>query len=207
MKRTKTSKNWMHEHVDDFYVNEAQRLGYRSRAAFKLLQANEKYKFLKQGSRIVDLGSAPGSWSEVLSKLIGERSKIIAVDILVMQNIKNVEFIQGDFREEAVLLKLERKLENEQLDLVISDMAPNISGIKVKDQLEIIYLNELALDFSLKWLKPNGHFLVKSFVGTDFEKFLGQVKRSYKKVTTFKPKASRDRSSEIFIYARDLLAN
>ena len=204
MKRTKTSKNWMHEHVDDFYVNEAQRLGYRSRAAFKLLQANEKYKFLKQGSRIVDLGSAPGSWSEVLSKLIGERSRIIAVDILAMQNIKNVEFIQGDFREEAVLLKLERKLENEQLDLVISDMAPNISGIKVKDQLEIIYLNELALDFSLKWLKPNGHFLVKSFVGTDFEKFLGQVKREVIKKSRHLNQKRRATEAQKFLFMREI---
>ena len=203
MKRTKTSKNWMHEHVDDFYVNEAQRLGYRSRAAFKLLQANEKYKFLKQGSRIVDLGSAPGSWSEVLSKLIGERSRIIAVDILAMQNIKNVEFIQGDFREEAVLLKLERKLENEQLDLVISDMAPNISGIKSSDQAGIIHLNELALEFAVKWLKPNGCFLVKSFVGEDFDGFVAETRKQFEKVTTFKPKSSRDRSSEIFVFGRN----
>ena len=207
MKRTKTSKNWMHEHVDDFYVQEAQKQGYRSRAAFKLIQANEKYKFIKHDSRAVDLGAAPGSWSEVLSRLIGKSGRIVALDILEMQNIKNVEFIQGDFREQLVLQKIEKLLENDKLDLVISDMAPNISGIKVKDQLGIIYLNELALDFSLKWLKPNGHFLVKSFVGADFEKFLGEVKRQFKIVTTFKPKASRDRSSEIFIYGSEFLSN
>lgn len=204
MKRSKTSKNWIHEHIDDFYVKEAQKQGYRSRAAFKLIHANEKFNFIEESTKVVDLGSSPGGWSEVLAKNIGKNGRIVALDIIEMSKINNVEFIQGDFTDESVLIELEKKINGTQLDLVISDMAPNISGIKLKDQLGIINLNELALDFSLKWLKPNGHFLVKSFVGTDFDKFLGQVKQNFFKVATFKPKASRDRSSEIFVYAQRL---
>jgi len=148
----------MNEHIEDHYVHEAKRLGYRSRAAFKLLEANDKYQLIKPHMSVVDLGSAPGSWSEVLSKLLAKEGKIIALDLLDMAPIAHVDFIQGDFREDSVLLELETKLANQPLDLVISDMAPNISGIKAKDQSGIIHLNELALDFARKWLKPNGHF-------------------------------------------------
>lgn len=189
----------MNEHIEDHYVHEAQRLGYRSRAAFKLLEANDKYQLIKPHMSVIDLGSAPGSWSEVLSKSLAKEGKIIALDLLDMAPIAHVDFIQGDFREDSVLLQLETKLANQPLDLVISDMAPNISGIKAKDQSGIIHLNELALDFARKWLKPNGHFFVKSFIGTDFDDFVKEVRLDFKKVLTFKPKSSRDRSSEVFV--------
>ena len=207
MKRSKTSKKWMNEHIEDHYVHEAQRLGYRSRAAFKLLEANDKYQLIKPHMSVVDLGSAPGSWSEVLSKKLAKEGKIIALDLLDMAPIAHVDFIQGDFREDSVLLELEKKLANQFLDLVISDMAPNISGIKAKDQSGIIHLNELALDFARKWLKPNGHFFVKSFIGTQFDDFVREVRVDFKKVLTFKPKSSRDRSSEVFVLGQNKLDN
>lgn len=207
MKRSKTSKKWMNEHIEDHYVHEAQRLGYRSRAAFKLLEANDKYQLIKPHISVLDLGSAPGSWSEVLSKSLAKEGKIIALDLLDMAPIAHVDFIQGDFREDSVLLELETKLANQPLDLVISDMAPNISGIKAKDQSGIIHLNELALDFARKWLKPNGHFFVKSFIGAQFDDFVKEVRLDFKKVLTFKPKSSRDRSSEVFVLGQYKLEN
>ena len=197
----------MNEHIEDHYVHEAQRLGYRSRAAFKLLEANDKYELIKPHISVVDLGSAPGSWSEVLSKSLAKEGKIIALDLLDMAPIAHVDFIQGDFREDSVLLELETKLANQPLDLVISDMAPNISGIKAKDQSGIIHLNELALDFARKWLKPNGHFFVKCFIGAQFDDFVKEVRLDFKKVLTFKPKSSRDRSSEVFVLGQYKLEN
>ena len=199
MKRTRTSKSWMSEHVSDSFVKQAQKDGYRSRAAYKLIEIDEKHNLFEENMTIVDLGSAPGSWSQVAIKRIGLKGKVIALDLLEMQPIKNVEFIQGDFRDNKVLIEVENKLKNSEIGLVISDMAPNISGIKVVDQSAAIYLNELALDFSCNWLKPNGHLLVKSFVGADFDSFVDSMNPFFKKVLRIKPSSSRGRSSEIFV--------
>jgi 23S rRNA (uridine2552-2'-O)-methyltransferase len=205
MKRTRTSKSWMSEHVSDSFVKQAQKDGYRSRAAYKLIEIDEKYNLFKENMTIIDLGSAPGSWSQIAVKRIGPKGKVIALDLLEMQPIKNVEFIQGDFRDNKVLIEVESKLNNSEIDLVISDMAPNISGIKVVDQSAAIYLNELALEFSCNWLKPNGHLLVKSFIGADFDSFVNSVKPFFKKVLRIKPSSSRDRSSEIFVLGYEKL--
>ena len=199
MKRTRTSKSWMSEHISDSFVKQAQKDGYRSRAAYKLIEIDEKHNLFEENMTIVDLGSAPGSWSQVAIKRIGLKGKVIALDLLEMQPIKNVEFIQGDFRDNKVLIEVENKLKNSEIGLVISDMAPNISGIKVVDQSAAIYLNELALDFSCNWLKPNGHLLVKSFIGADFDSFVDSMKPFFKKVLRIKPSSSRGRSSEIFV--------
>ena len=199
MKRTRTSKSWMSEHISDSFVKQAQKDGYRSRAAYKLIEIDEKYNLFKENMIIVDLGSAPGSWSQLAANKIGMKGKVIALDLLEMQPVKKVEFIQGDFRDNKILIEIEKKLNNLEVDLVISDMAPNISGIKVVDQSAAIYLNELALDFSCNWLKPNGHLLVKSFIGADFDSFVDSVKPFFKKVIRVKPSSSRSRSSEIFV--------
>jgi 23S rRNA (uridine2552-2'-O)-methyltransferase len=199
MKRTRTSKSWMTEHISDPFVKQAQKDGYRSRAAYKLIEINEKYNLIRKNAIVVDLGSSPGSWSQIAVKKIGINGKVIALDLLEMQPIKRVEFIQGDFRDNEVLSEVESKLNNLEVDLVISDMAPNITGIKVVDQSAAIHLNELALDFSCNWLKPNGHLLVKSFIGSDFDSFFDSVKPFFKKVIRIKPNSSRDRSSEIFV--------
>ncbi|WP_137719406.1 RlmE family RNA methyltransferase [Methylobacillus flagellatus] len=199
MKRTRTSKAWMQEHVNDEYVKRAQRDGYRARAAYKLLEIDDRDRLIRPGMVIVDLGSAPGSWSQVAVQRLNGQGKVIALDILDMQGIPGVEFIQGDFREDAVLLQLEKALAGRQVDLVIADMAPNISGISVMDQARAAHLIELALDFSLKWLKPGGHFLVKVFAGTGFEDIMSQMRAGFSKVHTRKPKASRDRSTETYL--------
>ena len=148
---------------------------------------------------VIDLGSSPGSWSQLASKKIGLNGKVIAIDLIEMQPISNVEFIQGDFRDDNMLKEIEKNLNKLDVDLVISDMAPNITGIKVVDQSAAIHLNELALDFSCNWLKPNGHFLVKSFIGAEFDSFVKSIKHFFKKVIRIKPSSSRDRSSEIFV--------
>lgn len=202
MKRSKTSKSWMSKHVSDVYVKKAQQAGYRSRAAFKLIEADEKFQFFKKNIVAVDLGAAPGSWSQVLVNFKNDSGSCIALDLLEMDPIKGVDFIKGDFREAEVLKVLENKLNSTPLDLVISDMAPNISGIKSSDQAGIIYLNELSLQFAADWLKPNGNLLVKSFVGSGFDQYINDVKKCFKKVITFKPKSSRNRSSEIFVYGK-----
>ena len=194
----------MNEHVSDIFVRQAQSDGYRSRAAYKLIEANEKFKLLEKGMVVVDLGAAPGSWCQVINNAIGSQGKIFALDLLEMHPIKNVDFIQGDFRDELVLHELENKLNDLKVDLVISDMAPNISGIKTKDQAGIIHLNELALDFAINWMKPNGNFLVKSFIGEQYESFIESARVVFTKVTTFKPKSSRDRSAEIFIVGQKM---
>ena len=199
MKRTRTSKSWMSEHISDSFVKQAQKDGYRSRAAYKLIEIDEKYNILKKNMVVIDLGSSPGSWSQLASKKIGLNGKVIAIDLIEMQPISNVEFIQGDFRDDNMLKEVEKNLNKLDVDLVISDMAPNITGIKVVDQSAAIHLNELALDFSCNWLKPNGHFLVKSFIGADFDSFVKSIKPFFKKVIRIKPSSSRDRSSEIFV--------
>lgn len=199
MKLKPSSKAWMHEHVNDEYVKRAQKEGYRARAAYKLLEIDDKDKLIKPGMTIVDLGATPGSWSQVVTQRLKGNGRIIALDILDMQPIKGVEFLQGDFREESILKQLEQMLNNKQVDLVIADMAPNMSGIADVDQAGAIYLTELALDFSKSWLKPGGNFLVKVFIGAGFEALLHDMRQMFDKVVTRKPKASRDRSSEVYL--------
>lgn len=199
MKPTRTSKAWMMEHLNDPYVKLAQKEGYRARAAYKLMEIDDKDKLIKPGMTVVDLGSAPGSWSQVAVQRLKGHGKVIALDILDMQPIGGVAFIQGDFREESVLRVLEEKINNTPVDLVIADMAPNISGVKDVDQAGAAYLTELALDFSKDWLKPGGNFLVKVFIGAGFEEILQNMRQMFDKVVTRKPKASRDRSSEVYL--------
>jgi 23S rRNA (uridine2552-2'-O)-methyltransferase len=199
MKRTRTSKGWMQEHVNDEFVKRAQREGYRARAAYKLMEIDDKDHLIKPGMVVVDLGSAPGSWSQVVSQRLKGQGSIIALDLLEMQSMPGVTFIQGDFREQSVLDALEQTLSGKPVDLVISDMAPNISGISAMDQANAAYLTELALDFSETWLKPGGHFLVKVFVGSGFDEIVRRMRSSFDKVLTRKPKASRDRSSEVYL--------
>ncbi len=199
MKVSRTSKAWMQEHLNDEFVKRAQKEGYRARAAYKLIEIDNKDKLIKPGMTIVDLGSTPGSWSQVAVQRIKGNGKIIALDILDMQAIPNVEFIQGDFREEAVLKRLLEALNNKPVDLVIADMAPNISGVKDVDQAGAAYLTELALEFSGEWLKPGGNFLVKVFIGSGFDEIVKTMRQRFDKVVTRKPKASRDRSSEVYL--------
>jgi 23S rRNA (uridine2552-2'-O)-methyltransferase len=207
MKRTKTSKAWMQEHVNDPYVKLAQKDGYRARAAYKLLEIDDKDRLIKPGMVIVDLGSTPGSWSQVAIQRLKSNGRVIALDLLPMVGISGVEFIQGDFREDEILEQLEEKLGGQQIDLVISDMAPNISGISSVDQPNAVYLTELAVDFSLKWLKPEGNFLVKVFIGSGFEEIVKIMRDSFEKVVTRKPKASRDRSTEVYLLGLKRKAN
>ncbi|ACT51116.1 RlmE family RNA methyltransferase [Methylovorus glucosotrophus] len=199
MKRTRTSKGWMQEHVNDEFVKRAQRDGYRARAAYKLMEIDDKDQLIKPGMTIVDLGATPGSWSQVAVQRLKGQGRIIALDLLEMAAIPGVDFIQGDFREDAVLFQLEEKLNNRPIDLVIADMAPNISGISSVDQANAAYLTELALEFSLKWLKPGGNFLVKVFIGSGFDEIMKTMRLGFDKVVTRKPKASRDRSSEVYL--------
>jgi len=189
----------MQEHLNDAFVKQAQKDGYRARAAYKLIEIDDKDHLIKPGMAVVDLGSAPGSWSQVVAQRLKGQGKIIALDILPMVGIAGVDFIQGDFREDAVLAELEDRLNGQPIDLVISDMAPNLSGIASVDQANAAYLTELAVDFSLKWLKPNGNFLVKVFIGSGFEEIVKLMRESFEKVVTRKPKASRDRSSEVYL--------
>ncbi|MCX7185733.1 MAG: 23S rRNA (uridine(2552)-2'-O)-methyltransferase RlmE [Methylophilaceae bacterium] len=199
MKLKPSSKAWIHEHINDEFVKRAQKEGYRARAAYKLTEIDDKDKLIKPGMIIVDLGATPGSWSQVVVQRLKGQGRVIALDLLEMQPINGVEFIQGDFREESVLKLLEQSLNNKQVDLVIADMAPNMSGIADVDQAGAAYLTELALDFSRDWLKPNGNFLVKVFVGAGFDEILLNMRKMFDKVVTRKPKASRGRSSEVYL--------
>jgi len=203
MKPTKTSKQWMREHVNDHYVQMAQKEGYRSRAAYKLLEIDERDHLLKQGMVVVDLGATPGGWSQVAATKVGDKGRVIALDLLPLAPLARVEFIQGDFREESVLKELEVKLAGKQIGLVISDMAPNISGIDSADQARSIHLAELALEFAVQHLNPGGAFLAKVFQGSGFEEYVKMMRNHFKKVVTRKPKASRDRSSEVYMLGMD----
>lgn len=189
----------MKEHVNDFFVKQSKKEGYRSRAAYKLLEIAERDHLFKSGMIVVDLGAAPGSWSQVASQKVGRTGKVIALDILEMAPLPGVEFIQDDFREERALLELRKHLEERQPDLVISDMAPNMSGIVVSDQARSMYLAELALAFSMEQLNYGGNFLVKVFQGRDFEQFHRDMRAEFKSVVVRKPEASRDRSNELYL--------
>ncbi|MBE9610148.1 23S rRNA (uridine(2552)-2'-O)-methyltransferase RlmE [Chitinilyticum piscinae] len=202
MARSKTSNAWLQEHVNDHYVHQAQKDGYRARAAYKLLEINEKDKLIKPGMWVADLGAAPGSWCQVARRLMGDNGRVFALDILDMDPIPGVEFVQGDFREEDVLARYLELLGGRQVDLAICDMAPNISGNAVTDQARSMYLCELALDFCREQLKPGGHFLVKVFQGSGFTEYLDAMREEFASVVTRKPKASRDRSSEIYLLGK-----
>ena len=202
MGRSKSSNRWMQEHFDDEYVKMAQAQGYRSRAVFKLKEIQDKDQLIKPGMNIVDLGAAPGGWSQFARQLIGKKNKLIALDILPMDALDGVDFIQGDFREEAVLEHLHNLLEGVPVNLVMSDMAPNMSGNKGMDQPRAIYLGELALDTATSVLAKDGSFLVKLFHGEGFEAFHHEVHHYFTKVVIRKPKASRPRSNEVYILAK-----
>ncbi len=192
----------MAEHFEDEYVKMAQTQGYRSRAVFKLKEIQEKDQLIKPGMNIVDLGAAPGGWSQLARQLMGKKNKLIALDILPMDAIEGVDFIQGDFREEAVLEQLHAALEGSPVNLVMSDMAPNMSGNRGVDQPRAIYLGELALEAAKLVLTKDGSFLVKLFHGEGFEAFQAEVQRCFTKVVIRKPKASRPRSNEVYILAK-----
>jgi len=192
----------LQEHVSDPYVKQAQKDGYRSRSSYKLIELNEKDRLIRPGMLIMDLGSAPGGWSQVAGKLVGEKGRVLATDILPMDAVKNVDFIQGDFTDEAVVNQILEALNGAKPDLIISDIAPNITGIESADQGTSIYLVELALDMVRRVLKPKGNFVVKVFQGTGSDAYLKDVRTSFEKVSVRKPKASRPRSREVYVVAR-----
>ena len=194
----------MQEHVNDPYVQLAKKEGWRSRAAFKLMEIDDKDKLLKQGEVVVDLGAAPGGWSQVAIKRVGEGGRVFALDLLEMEPIHGVDFLQGDFREDSVLHDLESRLAGRRVGVVLSDMAPNMSGVSVMDQARVMYLAELGLEFSREHLKPDGVFLVKVFQGSDYEAFVKAMKSVFQTVVVRKPKASRDRSAELYMLGRGL---
>ncbi|MBS0418864.1 MAG: 23S rRNA (uridine(2552)-2'-O)-methyltransferase RlmE [Proteobacteria bacterium] len=202
MARSKSSGQWLQEHVNDPYVKQAQRDGYRSRSSFKLIQLNEKDHLIRPGMLIVDLGSAPGGWSQVAARLAGERGRVIATDILAMDPLKNVDFIKGDFTEEAVLNAVLERLGGRKPQLVICDIAPNITGIDSADQASSMYLVELALDFVRRALEPKGDFAVKVFQGAGSDAYIKDVRSSFDKVLVRKPAASRPRSREVYLVAK-----
>jgi 23S rRNA (uridine2552-2'-O)-methyltransferase len=200
--KSKSSKRWLTEHFDDPYVKQAQKQGLRARAAFKLLELQEKYRLIKKGMCVVDLGAAPGSWSQVAQGLVGKDGRVIALDILEMPGIEGVEIILGDFTEDEPLQILETTLGDRKPDLVLSDMAPNMSGVSLADQPRAMYLAELALSFAEQWLKPGGDFVCKVFQGEGFDAFLAQSRSVFDKVVVRKPKASRPRSREVYVLGR-----
>jgi 23S rRNA (uridine2552-2'-O)-methyltransferase len=201
-KLSPSSKVWMQEHLDDYYVKQAHKDGYRARAAYKLLEINDKYKLIKAGMTVVDLGSAPGSWSQIAAKLTGDRGLVIATDILAMDNLADVTFIQGDFREEAVFNQLLNILNGRRVDVVISDMAPNTSGNSAIDQPRMMYLCDLALDFATKVLDERGSFLVKVFQGEGSDEYRKAIQQEFSVIKVVKPKASRPRSPEVYLLAQ-----
>ncbi len=202
MARSKSSQRWLKEHFDDPYVKQAQKDGYRSRASYKLLDIQEKDRILRNGMTVIDLGAAPGGWSQVVSRVIGEKGKLIASDILPMDSIADVTFIQGDFTEDAVFEELLSVVGNAPVDLVISDMAPNMSGMRSVDQVKAMLLCELAFDFATRVLKPGGDFLIKIFQGEGFDSYLQSIRLAFDKVQMRKPSSSRDRSREQYLLAR-----
>ena len=201
-KKHKFGKSWMHEHVNDPYVQEAQRRGYRSRAAFKLIELADRDALLRPGLTVVDLGAAPGSWSQVLRERIGREGRVVAVDLLPMDGLTGVTFVQADFRDDAGLAAVESALAGAEVDLVVSDMAPNLSGIDPVDQARSIHLGELALEFAISHLREGGDFLVKVFQGAGLVPFQKALSARFTKVYVRKPKSSRDRSRETFLVGK-----
>lgn len=201
-KRSASSKRWLHEHRSDAYVKQARHEGYRSRAVYKLEELDRRDHLLRPGISVVDLGAAPGGWCQYIRKRLGDRASVVALDILPMDPIPGVTIIQGDFREADVLAQLEAAVGSPNVDLVLSDMAPNISGIDSADQAGTVHLAELALDFARNRLKPGGTLVTKLFQGEGFDDFVKSLRQSFDKVVLRKPKASRPRSREIYLVAR-----
>jgi 23S rRNA (uridine2552-2'-O)-methyltransferase len=200
-KHSASSGRWLKEHFDDKYANEARRKGYRSRAIFKIEEIQNKDKLLKPGMTVVDLGAAPGGWSQYAAKVVGDDGQVIACDLLPMDPISGVSFLQGDFREEAVLDALLERIQPDMVDVVMSDMAPNMAGNLSVDQPRAMYLVELALDMCHQTLAPGGSFVVKVFQGEGFDEYVKQVREAFKVVKIRKPDSSRARSREVFIVA------
>jgi len=200
--KASSSERWLKEHFDDHWVKKSKELGYRSRASFKLIELDEKDKLLKQGMTVVDLGAAPGGWSQVAAERVGDHGRVVASDILPMDSMAGVEFVQGDFTEEEVLHKILNALGDEPADLVISDMAPNMSGMSAVDQPAAMYLVELALDMAREVLKPGGTFVAKVFQGEGFDQYLKDMRTSFDKVVTRKPDSSRARSREVYLLGK-----
>lgn len=202
MARSKSSNQWLNEHVNDPYVKRAQAEGYRTRASYKLLELINKDKLVRPGMMVIDLGSAPGGWSQVVAPLVGSKGRVIASDILPMDSMADVDFIQGDFTEESVFEQIMAAINGVPVDLVISDMAPNISGVNAADQAASMYLVELALDMARQVLRPKGCFVAKVFQGEGFDEYIKEVRLSFDKVVTRKPDASRARSREVYIVGK-----
>jgi 23S rRNA (uridine2552-2'-O)-methyltransferase len=206
-KSKKVNKQWLQDHANDPYVKQAQRDGFRARAAYKLSEIDEQFKLLRPGQLVVDLGSTPGAWSQYIRRkfaaggaAVGElNGRIVALDILPMEPIEGVTFIQGDFREDEVLAQLNAAVNNEPVDVVVSDMAPNLTGVTVTDTARVAHLVELALDFALQHLKPEGALVTKVFHGSGYSELVEQFRAKFKVVKAVKPKASRDKSSETFL--------
>jgi len=201
MAKSKSSKIWLHEHNQDIYVQRRTKEGQRARSVYKLEEIQARYKILKSGYNVVDLGAAPGSWAEYAAKIVGATGSVVAVDLLPITPIPNVTFYQGDFTDKAIKNKILEHFQNKQADVILSDMAPNLSGIAIADQARSIELAEAALTFALETLKPNGTFLVKVFQGEDFPAFYKKMQQAFSSVKTIKPDASRSRSKEIYLLA------
>jgi 23S rRNA (uridine2552-2'-O)-methyltransferase len=204
MARSKTSNAWMREHVNDPYVQRAKAEGYRSRAVYKLLEIDVRDRLLRPGQTVIDLGATPGGWSQIASARVGAGGRVVAIDLLPMEPLPHVRFLQGDIGADETLEALEKALEGRQADLVLSDMSPNISGIAVSDQARSIHLCELAADFAGRYLRPEGIFLTKTFQGAGFEELLRGLRSQFKSVASRKPEASRGRSNEMYLLARGL---
>ncbi len=202
MAKNKTSRQWVHDHINDPYVKQAQAQGFRSRAAFKLMQIDERDRLLGPGKVVVDLGSTPGGWSQVAVKKVGAAGKVVAIDLLPMEPVHGVRFILGDFREDGPLAELVESLEGRHVDLVLSDMAPNLTGIAMTDQARSIHLLELALEFARERLKSGGDMLVKVFQGSGFDGLRREMEELFTSVAVRKPDSSRDRSAEVYLLCR-----
>ncbi len=202
---SKTTKGWIKQHLSDQYVKQAQQAGYPSRAAYKLLEIQKKYQLIKPGMIVVDLGASPGGWSMVASQILGPKGKVFAIDLLPMSPLSGVDFIQGDFNEQTVLDQLMKALDHQMVDLVMSDMAPNITGEKSVDQPRSIYLVELAWDLAEKVLKPGGSFLAKIFQGEGIDQLIIGLRKNFRQVKVLKPKASRAKSREVYVLAREFI--
>jgi len=203
-KRSASSKRWLHEHRSDAYVKQARHEGYRSRAVYKLEELDQRDHLLRPGISIVDLGAAPGGWCQYIRKRLGDKAKVVALDVLPIEPIPGVTIIEGDFRDAGVLAQLEAAIGAAKVDLVLSDMAPNISGIDSADQAGGVHLAELALEFARNRLKPGGALVTKMFQGEGFDEFVKNLRKAFDKVVLRKPKASRPRSREIYLVARGL---
>jgi 23S rRNA (uridine2552-2'-O)-methyltransferase len=204
MARTRTSKAWLHEHVTDAWVQKAKAEGWRSRAAFKLMQIDQKDQLLRPGMTVLDLGATPGGWSKVAVKAVGPAGRVVAVDLLPMEPVHGAMFVQGDFEDDAILPRIEAALAGRQADLVLSDMAPNLTGVGVSDQARSVRLAEAALDAARRWLRPGGNLLVKVFHGAGFDDYVRLLRAQFGQVVVRKPEASRGRSAETYLLAKGL---